>query len=232
MGDWVARQTRLIGEKATAALVSSRVAVIGVGGVGGAALEAIARAGVGSIFIMDFDRFDETNLNRQILATRDAIGRPKSEVACERVLSINPEARVTAYNEKLCEETAEPLFDFKPDFVIDAIDMVSSKLFLIETCAKNGVPIVSSMGTGNRTECEGFTVGEIEDTAGCGCPLARVMRRELKKRGIEKVPVLYGKNAPLAFEGERSPASISYVPPVAGYTIASFVLRKLIEANT
>lgn len=227
MGDWLDRQRRLIGNDATASLERSRVAVIGVGGVGGAALEAIVRAGVGHILVIDCDIFDETNLNRQIIATRGEIGKEKAAAARARAHSINPNADVTAKNLRISAENISEVLDYKPDYVIDAIDSVSAKLSLIEECQKSGIPIISSMGTGNRTDCEGFTVGAIEDTAGCGCPLARVMRRELKKRGIVGVSVLYNKNAPLETDGERAPASISYVPPVAGYTIAGYVIRQL-----
>ncbi len=227
MADWLSRQKSLIGEKATAALTNARVAVIGLGGVGGAALEGIARAGVGNIFVMDFDVFDETNLNRQILATREALGKSKSEVAAARIMSINPEAKVVAYSEAFSEETKGLLIDFKPDYIIDAVDMVSAKLLIIETAKKNGFSAVSSMGTGNRTTAQGFVVGDIADTAGCGCPLARVMRRELKKRGICGVEVLFNLKEPKKTQGERTPASISYVPPVAGYLLSEYVVQKL-----
>ncbi len=232
MGDWLDRQRRLIGDEATFALEKAKVAVIGVGGVGGAALEAVVRAGIGHILVIDCDVFDETNLNRQIIATRGEIGKSKADVARLRALSINPNADVTAKNIRISEETVNEVVDYRPDFVIDAIDSVSAKLALIEVCSKNDIPIISSMGTGNRTDCGGFIIGSIEETAGCGCPLARVMRRELKKRNISGVAVLYNKNAPLDADGERAPASISFVPPVAGYTMAGYVIRWLAKLNT
>ena len=221
---WLDRQINLIGTEQSSRLEEARIAVIGLGGVGGAAVEALARCGVGSIFLMDGDVFDETNLNRQILCTRRDIGRPKAEVARERVESINPECRVTAVNEVLGRDNVGILDGFRPDCVIDAVDQVTAKLLIIQWCKENGVHVVSSMGTGNRIDAGSFRIGDITDTSGCGCPLARVMRRELRARGITGVDVLYGKEAPLR-TGDRVPASISFVPPVAGYLIAGHAVR-------
>ena len=226
MGDWLARQRMLLGDGGCAQLKNARAAVIGLGGVGGAAFEALVRAGVGHLLAMDCDVFDETNLNRQLLATRACIGRPKAEVARERALSIDPSADVLALDERLGEETAADVLAFRPDVVIDAIDMVSAKLLLIGLCRDNGIAVISSMGTGNRLTAS-FAVGDIADTAGCGCALARVMRRELKKRNIAGVPVLYSTEAPLE-TGQRTPGSVSFVPPVAGYLLAGWAVRKLL----
>ena len=222
---WLDRQNNLIGPEQSSRLEGARIAVIGLGGVGGAAAEALARCGVGELFLMDGDVFNETNLNRQILCTRKDIGRPKAEVARERVGSINPECRVTAVNGTLGRDNVEELLSgFGPDCVIDAVDQVTAKLLIIEGCKTNGVHVVSSMGTGNRTDAGSFRIGDISETAGCGCPLARVMRRELRARDISGIDVLYGADAPV-HTGNRVPASISFVPPVAGYLIAGHAVR-------
>ncbi len=221
---WLDRQNNLIGTELTGKLRDARFAVIGLGGVGGAAAEALARCGIGHLFLMDQDVFDETNLNRQILCTRNDIGRKKAETARERVLSIDPECSVTAVCERLDRDTVELLSGFRPDCVIDAVDQVTAKLIIVEWCNENGVHVVSSMGTGNRTDAGSFRIGDISDTAGCGCPLSRVMRRELRARGIGSLDVLYGADPPVK-TGDRTPASISFVPPVAGYLIAGHAVR-------
>lgn len=229
--DWLARQTRLIGEQATRRLTQARVAVIGLGGVGGAACEALCRAGIGALLLADCDVFDLTNLNRQILSTREKIGRPKVEVARERVLAISPECAVSVWGERLGADNLEAIFAFSPDFVLDAVDCVTAKLALIEGCKRRGIGVVSCMGTGNRLDASGFTIGDIEATVGCGCGLARVMRRELRRRGIRDVPVLYSTEPPsLPGDGQRTPASVSFVPPVAGYLLAGYVVRALLAA--
>ncbi len=229
MSDWQDRQNRLIGADKSALLARSRVAVIGLGGVGGAALEALARCGVGALFVMDADVFEITNLNRQILATRDVVGLAKSDVAALRVGSINPAAQVVAIHERFSADNTAALTAFKPDYVVDAIDSVTAKLALIALCRDLGVPVISCMGTGNRIDAGSFVIGTIEETAGCGCPLARVMRRELKKRGIDGVKVLYAADPPAeTADAERTPASVAFVPPVAGYLIAGEVVRDLI----
>ncbi|MEA4912152.1 MAG: tRNA threonylcarbamoyladenosine dehydratase [Oscillospiraceae bacterium] len=230
MGDWLARQRMLVGDGGCEILRGARVAVIGLGGVGGAAFEALVRAGVGHLLAMDRDVFDETNLNRQLLATRETVGCGKAQTAAARALSIDPTVDVRALCETFGESTQQQLLDFRPDYVVDAIDMVSAKLLLIELCGHNGIPIISSMGTGNRLTAS-FVVGDIRETAGCGCALARVMRRELKKRGVENVTVLYGTAPPLE-TGQRTPGSVSFVPPVAGYLIAGYVVRQLLDGNT
>ena len=221
---WLDRQNNLIGQEQSSRLEGARIAVIGLGGVGGGAVEALARCGIGNLFLMDGDVFDETNLNRQILCTLKDIGRPKAEAAEERVKSINPECRVTAVNAVLGKDNIEILNGFSPDCVIDAVDQVTAKLLIIQWCKENGVYVISSMGTGNRTDAGNFRIGDISETAGCGCPLARVMRRELRARAITDVDVLYGKEAPI-HTGSRVPASISFVPPVAGYLIAGHAVR-------
>ena len=230
MTDWLDRQTRLIGIAATEKLAGARVAVIGLGGVGGAAFEALVRCGVGNILALDCDVFDLTNLNRQILATRENIGKLKCEMAKERAASINPLCTVSACSTRLGTDNLEEIFNWQPDFILDAIDNVTAKLALIETAKKRGVRIVTSMGTGNRTSAEGFVIADIEQSAGNGCGLSRVMRRELRKRGINGVMALFNRTPPRALaDAERAPASISFVPPVAGYLLAGYVVRELIR---
>ncbi len=228
MGDWLARQRMLIGGEGCDKLNGARVAVIGLGGVGGGVFEALVRAGVGHLLAMDGDVFDETNLNRQLLATRETLGAKKAAVARARALSVNPQADVVALCENFGEDTRARVLDWAPDYIVDAIDTVSAKLLLIAAGKENGIPLISSMGTGNRLAAQ-FAVGDIADTAGCGCALARVMRRELKKRGIEGVTVLYGVAPPLE-TGQRTPGSVSFVPPVAGYLIAGHVVKELLKA--
>lgn len=238
MENWLARTELLIGEKGVKTLAESTVAVIGLGGVGGSAAEALCRAGVGTIIAVDHDTVDITNLNRQLLATAENVGEKKCVTAKKRLLSINPNADVKALDIFYLPENRDRLFNLKPDFIIDAIDTVTAKLDLIEQCADRGIGIVSSMGTGNRLDPSRFVIGKIEDTAnGCGCPLARVMRRELKKRGVVGANVLYSTEpaikaiVPESENGRHSPGSISFVPPVAGYMLAGFAVKSLIKGK-
>ncbi|MEG2633485.1 MAG: ThiF family adenylyltransferase [Oscillospiraceae bacterium] len=165
MDNWLARQDRLVGVQASDKLKNSRVAIAGLGGVGGAAFEAIVRSGVGHILALDCDVFDVTNLNRQLLATRSTVGRDKCAVASERAASINPECEVTAVKERLDANNLSLIFDFKPDYIIDAIDCVTSKLALIEQAKKLGFNIITSMGTGNRIDASDFVIGDIETSS-------------------------------------------------------------------
>lgn len=224
---WLDRQTMLIGAQASKRLGAARVAVVGLGGVGGAAAEALARSGVGNLFLLDRDVFEPSNLNRQILATTAVIGCPKSAAARERVLSINPLAQVTARQNTFSENDDGGLVDFAPGWVIDAVDSVSAKLVLIERCKEHGIHIISSMGTGNRLEAD-FAIGGLAQSAASGCPLARVMRKELKKRGIDDLTALYCKSPPIK-TGARVPGSVSYVPPIAGFMLAGYVIRAIIQ---
>ncbi len=221
---WLDRQKKLIGEELSNRLAEARFAVIGLGGVGGGVAEALARCGVGNLFLMDGDVFDETNLNRQILCTRENIGLQKASEAEKRVHDINPDCNITAVCDWLDRDTVGLLSEFRPDCVVDAVDRVTAKLIIIEWCRENGVHVISSMGTGNRIDAESFRICDISDTAGCGCPLARIMRRELRARGILSLDVLYAQDPPVR-SGDRTPASISFVPPVAGYLIAGHAVR-------
>lgn len=236
MDNWKCRTELLIGAEAVKALSGSRVAVIGLGGVGGAAAEALCRAGVGSLLLFDHDTISASNLNRQLFATRDTIGRLKAASAKERLLSICPECRIQTETSFYSGENRMPLLDFGPDFVIDAIDTVSAKLDLAALCKEEQIPSVICLGTGNRLDPSAFRIGDISDTAGCGCGLARVMRRELKKRGVTSQPVVYSTEPPKAVvcpdseNGRHAPASISFCPPAAGCLLASYAVRRLIEA--
>ena len=224
------RTEMLVGAEAINALKNAKVLVAGVGGVGGYAVEALARAGVGNIAILDSDNLHSSNINRQILATADTIGRKKVDVAKERILSINPQCNVTTFDMFYLPENADALPLDGYDFIIDAIDTVSAKLELISRANDAGVAIISSMGTGNKLGYN-FEISDIKKTS--VCPLAKVMRRELKARGINSLPVLYSKEEPIApinpvvENGRHIPASISYPPAIAGLMIGGFVIRSI-----
>lgn len=225
MSDRLSRTRQLIGEKAVNKLWQSRVAVFGIGGVGGYVCEALVRAGVGAIDLIDRDQVDITNINRQIIASHSTIGRDKVEVMKERILDIDPEIRVKTYK---CFFLPDTEFDFTPyDYVVDAIDTVTAKLDLIVRAKEAGVPVISSMGTGNKLDPGRFQIAPISKTS--VCPLAKVMRRELKKRGITDVKALYSTEEPVKQEKRGSPASISFVPSAAGLMIAGEVVRDLIN---
>ena len=226
------RTEALIGKEALEKLKTARVAVFGVGGVGGYVVEALARSGVGAIDVIDNDVVSESNINRQIIALHSTVGKKKTAVIAERIKDINPECIVQEHEIFFLPETAED-FDFTPyDYVVDAIDTVSGKLAIIEQATTSKIPVISSMGTGNKLLGGAFEVADISKTS--VCPLARVMRRELKKRGIEHVKVVYSKEEPRegfgkSENGKPIPASISFVPPIAGLLIAGEVIKDLIK---
>lgn len=230
MNEQFVRTARLIGEDAVDRLASSRVLLFGVGGVGSFAAEALARAGVGEITLVDGDTVALSNLNRQLVALHSTIGRGKAEVMAERIRDINPDCRVTPLRLFYGKDNPDA-FDFSAyDYVIDAIDSVTSKLLIAERCKAAGTPVISCMGTGNKLDPSRFVVTDISKTH--TCPLARVMRRELHKRGIDHLKVLYSlESARVPAEDEtgsrRTPASISFVPPVAGMTLAGEVICDL-----
>lgn len=222
----------LVGTDALDRLKNSRVLVCGVGGVGGYVVEALARGGVGHIDVLDNDCVHESNLNRQILATVNTIGRKKVDVAKERILSINPHCIVNVFDTFYLPENADcvPLDQY--DCIIDAIDTVTAKLELIVRAKALGVDIVSCMGTGNKLDtC--FEIADIKKTS--VCPLAKVMRKELKSRGVNSLTVVYSKEIPLSPKvqvvenGRHIPASISYPPAIAGLTLAGYVLKRLMD---
>ena len=212
----------------------ARVAVFGVGGVGGFAVEALARSGVGALDLIDNDTVCLTNLNRQIIATHASLGRPKTEVAAERIRDINPNCSVHTHQTFYTPETAGQ-FDFSEyDYVVDAIDTVTGKIALVMQAQAAGTPIISSMGAGNKLDPAAFEVADIYKTS--VCPLARVMRRELKKRGVKHLKVVYSKEQPITpmqTEEEvepntrRAPGSVAFVPSVAGMILAGEVIRDL-----
>ena len=235
-----ARTERLLGQTAMERLAASRVAVFGVGGVGGYVVEALARSGVGALDLIDPDIICTSNLNRQIIALHSTLGRSKVDVAAERVLDINPQAAVRTRKLFYTPQTAAEFNFAEYDYVVDAIDTVSGKLSLAEEALAAGIPIISSMGAGNKLDPTAFEVADIAKTS--VCPLARVMRRELKKRGILHLKVVYSKEPPIspacADEGgeghpRRSvPGSTAFVPSAAGLILAGEVIRDLIAGTT
>lgn len=240
--NFLSRTELLIGSDSLEKLKSSQVAIFGIGGVGSYAAEALGRCGIGKLVLIDYDIINETNINRQIHSTTNTIGKVKVEVMKERLLEINPRINVDIYNEMYSENTSNYLINKEYDYVIDAIDMVSSKIDLIIKCIEAGIPIVSSMGAGNKLDPTKFEVADIYDTA--MCPLAKVMRHELRKRGIQKLKVVFSKEKPLKQTSKfyentkddllsisntiKSPGSISFVPSVAGLILASVVVREII----
>jgi tRNA A37 threonylcarbamoyladenosine dehydratase len=220
------RTALLLGEDKMERLYSARVAIFGIGGVGGHAAEAIARSGVGHILLVDSDSVSISNINRQIIATHETIGRKKVEVMQERILSINPTAQVEIRDCFYNAETADS-FDFAQfDYIVDCIDSVSSKLMLIERALAAGTQIISSMGAGNKLDPSRFEIADIQQTS--VCPLARVMRQQLRKRGIEHLTVVYSREPAIKPQTpDRAPASISFVPSVAGLMLAGEVVRRL-----
>lgn len=226
----------LVGSDAVSALESKKVIVFGVGGVGGYVCEALCRSGVGCIDVVDNDTVSITNINRQIIATSETVGMNKTTVMSNRMKSINPEISVREYNMFYLPETADEIDLSQYDFVVDAIDTVSGKIELAVRCQKLGVPLVSSMGTGNKLDPTRIVVTDIYKTK--ICPLARVMRNLCKKNGIKKLAVVYSEEEPETplFQPEENdnpnksiPASSAFVPPAAGLTIASYVVQKLIK---
>ena len=236
MEDMFSRTRMLLGDEAMERLARARVAVFGIGGVGGHAVEALARSGIGALDLIDSDRVVLSNLNRQIIATRDTLGMLKVDAAKARVLSINPDCAVRTWPIFYLPETASQ-FDFSAyDYVVDAIDTVAGKLQLIEAAKAAGTPIISSMGAGNKLDPTAFRVADISETS--VCPLARVMRRELKKRGIDHVKVVYSTEPALSPAptdeptGRRAtPGSTAFVPAVAGLILASEVIKDIIKST-
>lgn len=213
-------------------LNKSTVAVFGIGGVGSYAVEALARTGIGKIVIVDYDIIDITNINRQVHATTNTIGIPKVVAMKNRLFEINPDLEVVAIKEKYNNQTRDKLLTTDYDYIVDAIDMVSSKIDLIIAAKLMDIPIISSMGAGNKLNPTGFMVRDIYNTK--ICPLARVMRQELRKRGIDNLKVVYSEEEPLNVNlGDSQirkaiPGSIGFVPPVVGLIIASEVIKDLI----
>ena len=213
-------------------IVNSHIVLVGVGGVGGAVLECLVRFGINKITIIDFDTVDETNLNRQIISTRSAVGRIKVDVAKERSLSVNPDCDITAINMFIEKDNLHIIKDLCPDYVIDAIDSVKSKLDLVQYCHENSIRIISAMGTGNRFSIDGFVIDTVENTAGNGCGLSRVMRQELRKRGVKGHLSLFNRYPPRtkavnSSNGRHAPGSTVFAPNIAGIMIAQYVCEEL-----
>lgn len=225
-----ARTSALIGEKSFKKLTESRVAVFGIGGVGGYALEALVRSGVGEVHIIDGDTVNITNLNRQIIATADTVDMPKTLAAKERMLSINPYLKIVTHQTFYGEDTKD-IIDFSVfDYIVDAIDDVNAKVLIALKAKEAGVPLISSMGFGNKIEPTMVEVADLKKTS--VCPLARTMRRRLKDVGITSLKVVYSKEEPKVGrnpDGSRVLASIAFVPSAAGLTIASEVVKDLIK---
>lgn len=235
MKEQFSRIALLTGKENVEKLNNSHVAVFGIGGVGAAVAEALARSGIGKISLIDGDTVSITNINRQLIATHTTVDMPKTEAAKLRLEDINPELETVLYP---FFYTAETEFDFSGlDYVVDAIDMVSSKLLIAEKCREYGIPLISCMGTANKFDPTKFIVTDIKNTS--YCPLARVMRRELKKRGIDSLKVVYSTEVaakptevsaepPTEFYKKQTPGSMSFVPPVAGFVCAGEVIKDII----
>jgi tRNA A37 threonylcarbamoyladenosine dehydratase len=229
------RQSLLIGEENTQKLINSSVIVFGLGGVGGFTLEGLSRAGIGTITLVDFDTVDITNLNRQLIAAHSTVGEEKTKLFKDRILDINPNAVVNIHNIRVTPENARSLFDhIKYDYIVDAIDTVSAKLALIEISKEREIPVISSMGFGNKLDPTTIQIADISKTT--VCPLARAMRQELKKRRIKKVKTVFSTEIaikPQNPSGSREKAvnvgSVSFVPSVAGLIIAGEVIKDLIK---
>ena len=222
----------LIGKDKMKKLSDAKVIVFGIGGVGGAVCEALARGGIGSIDIVDCDTVSESNINRQAVAYSSTVGRYKTDVMKEKLSDINPDINVTPINLFYTKETADEIDFSGYDYVVDAVDTVTAKLLIIEKAKEKGAGIISSMGTGNKLDPTLFEIADISKTS--VCPLAKVMRYELKKRNIKNVKVLFSKEIPLVpedIEGEgnkrKTPGSMSFVPPVAGMIIAGEVIKDI-----
>ena len=236
MKEQYARSELLLGSEAMEKLRRSRVAVFGVGGVGGYVVEALARCGIGELDLIDNDTVSITNLNRQIIALHSTIGRLKTEVASERVHDIDPDIKVTIHSMFFMPDTADEIDFTQYDYVVDAIDTVTGKIEIIIRSQTAGTPVISAMGAGNKLDPAGFMVSDIYKTK--GCPLAKVMRHELKKRGVRKLKVVYSEEQPITPKGSTevpspgrraTPGSLAFVPSAAGLVIAGEVVGDLIK---
>ncbi len=233
------RTELLVGQEGMKRLREASVMVFGVGGVGSHCIEALARCGIGRMILIDNDKVTLSNINRQSIAYHSTVGRYKTEVMKERIEDICPDIQVKTYERFILTDNLEDILEEKPDYIVDAIDTVTAKLVIIEKAKRRGIPIISSMGTGNKLHPEMFEIADISRTS--VCPLCRVMRRELKSRGIKGGKVLYSKEKPLVpavampveeLGVKRSiPGSISFVPPTAGLFIAGETIRDLLKSG-
>ena len=237
MTESLVRTALLLGEDAVSRLGKCRVAVFGIGGVGGHCVEALARSGIGALDLIDSDTVCLSNLNRQIIALRSTVGRLKVDAAAERIRDINPDCKVTVYPVFYLPETRDQ-FDFRAyDYVVDCIDTVKGKLALAEQAQEAGTPIISAMGAGNKLDPTRFEVADIYETS--VCPLARVMRTQCRKRGIRRLKVVYSREQPLTPQDSSekkgahpAPGSVAFVPSVAGLILAGEVIRDLAGVHT
>lgn len=227
--DEFCRTRILIGSNNLEKLGQKEVAIFGIGGVGSYVVEALARSGVGRFVLVDNDIVSISNINRQLIALHSTIGKAKVDVMRERILDINPRATVVIHQEFYDETSADNLVSCQYDYVVDAIDSVRSKVHLIVCATKLGLPVISSMGAGNKLDPTKFLVDDIYNTT--VCPLARVMRKRLKQNGVERLKVVYSKEIPKRNQEIKVPASISYVPSVAGLIIASEVIKDLMKGE-
>jgi len=222
------RNCLLYGEEGIEIFKNSSVAVIGIGGVGSYVAEALGRSGIGRLILVDYDIIDITNINRQIHATMETVGRSKVDIMKERLITINPDLRVESYKEKFSEENKDFLFENQVDYIADAIDDVKGKVTLIKEAKERGIKIISSMGTGNKLNPLDFKVAKIKDTK--NCPLSRVMRKNLREIGIEDLKVVYSEEIN-DYKFSKPVGSTSFVPPVAGLIIASEIIKDLLEGG-
>ncbi len=235
MENQFSRTELLIKKEGLKKLHSSKVAIFGIGGVGSYVVEALARAGVQNFILIDHDVISPSNINRQLIATTSTIGKYKVDVAKERILDINPKAKVEVYKEFFMPDSTSNIISSKLDYVVDCIDTVTAKIEIIMQCKSLNIPIISSMGTGNKMDPTKFAITDIYKTS--VCPLAKVMRKELKKREIKKLKVLYSKEEPIhaivddgnSSKGKHVPGSISYIPSIAGLMIAGEVIKDLLK---
>ncbi len=224
-----------IGSSAVEKLKTKKVVVLGVGGVGSFSVESLVRSSIGNLVLVDKDVVDVTNINRQIHANQNTIGLNKVDIMKDRILSINPNCNVTTYNVFIEKENIKDIITHDVDYVIDAIDTVTSKLDVVEYCNNNNIKLICSLGTGNKLDPTKFEVSDIYKTS--VCPLAKVMRSELRKRGVKKQKVVFSKEQPRKVDypdefselRKKPPSSIAFVPPVAGMILTSVVVRELIE---
>ena len=230
MENQFSRTELIIGKEKVESLKNAKVAVFGIGGVGSYVVEGLARVGIGNFVLVDKDEVSVSNINRQIIALHSTVGKAKVEVAKDRILEINPDAKVDVYQEFFMPET-KGILDESIDYVVDSVDTVTAKIELIVRANKLNIPIISCMGTGNKLDPTRFEITDIYKTS--VCPLAKVMRKELKSRGIKKLKVLYSKEEPIKLEvnekEKRTPGSISFVPSVAGLIIAGEVIKDIIK---
>ncbi len=235
MRNTFSRTELLIGKDGLEKLKNATVMVLGVGGVGSHCIEALARSGVGKLIIVDNDKVSETNINRQSIAYQSTVGEYKTKLMKDRIWDINPTADVIAYETFVLPENLHEIFETKVDYIVDAIDTVTAKLAVAQYASEQGIPLISCMGTGNKLHPELFEITDITKTS--VCPLCKVMRKELKNRGIKHLKVLYSKEKPIDVSGKDTgedkgmrrslPGSISFVPPVAGLLIAGEVIREI-----